>query len=106
MIAIAFLELLRYAFLKHYAMTEKSKQRKHLSQSQLENLRIERTNLSQDELAIKCGIPRSTYQRWISGKTIARPTIPQLKMLCEELRIERIEEIPDNFGVIHSNSNE
>ena len=79
-------------------MTDKSKRRKQASDSQLEALRIERTALSQDELAVYCGIPRATYQRWITGKTEARPSIPQLKKLCKELGIERIDEIPDDFG--------
>jgi DNA-binding transcriptional regulator YiaG len=44
-------------------------------------LRIERTTLTQDELAIRCEIPRAIFQHWIGGKTEARPSIPQLKLL-------------------------
>ncbi|NEO34918.1 MAG: helix-turn-helix transcriptional regulator [Moorea sp. SIOASIH] len=79
-------------------MTDKSKRRKHSSDSPLEALRIERTNLSQDELAIYCGIPRGTYQRWVSGRTEARPTLRQLKLLCRRLGIEHINQLPDEFG--------
>lgn len=87
-------------------MTEKIKRRKQLSDSQLEALRIERTTLSQDELAVYCGIPRATYQRWISGKTEAKLSIPQLKKLCKELGIERIDELPDDFGSVNQASND
>lgn len=65
----------------------------------METLRIERTNLTQDDLAARCRIPRATYQRWITGKTLARPTLVQLKLLCRELQIEQISELPDDFGI-------
>ncbi len=80
-------------------MTERNKRRKQASDSPLEALRIERTNLNQDELALLCGIPRSTYQRWIAGKTEAKLSIPQLKKLCQLLGIERIDELPDDFSL-------
>ena len=80
-------------------MTEKSKRRKQASDSPLEALRIERTTLTQDELAVHCGIPRSTYQRWIAGKTEAKLSIPQLKKLCQLLGIERIDELPDDLSL-------
>ena len=63
----------------------------------METLRIERTELTQDELAMRCGIPRATYQRWIAGKTEPRLTLNQLKKLCQALKIERIDELPDDF---------
>lgn len=66
--------------------------------SPIEALRLERTQLTQDELAIRCGIPRSTYQRWIAGKTEAKLSLPQLKALCRELGIERVEDMPDQFA--------
>lgn len=77
---------------------EKSKKLKQESDSLLDALRIERTTLTQDEFAYRCGIPRTTYLRWISGRTEARPTLPQLKKICRELKIERVEELPDDFG--------
>lgn len=80
-------------------MTERSKRRKQASDSAWEALRIERTTLTQDELAMYSGIPRSTYQRWIAGKTEAKLSIPQLKKLCQLLRIERIDELPDDFSL-------
>ncbi|HEY9608271.1 helix-turn-helix transcriptional regulator [Allocoleopsis sp.] len=79
-------------------MTEKSKRRKQASDSAWEALRIDRTTFTQDELALHCGIPRSTYQRWIAGKTEAKLSIPQLKKLCQLLGIERIDELPDDFS--------
>ncbi len=87
-------------------MTQRSKRRKQASDSQWEALRIERTTLSQDELAVYCGIPRSTYQRWIAGKTEAKLGIPQLKKLCQLLGIERIDELPDDFSPPNQSSEE
>ncbi|WP_375494768.1 helix-turn-helix domain-containing protein [uncultured Nostoc sp.] len=79
-------------------MNAKSKRQKQESDSPLDALRIERTDLNQDELAMRCGIPRATYQRWISGKTEARLTVSQFKKLCHELKIERVNELPEHFG--------
>ncbi|WP_414530956.1 helix-turn-helix domain-containing protein [Nodularia chucula] len=79
-------------------MMEKCKKLKQESDSPLDALRIQRTNLTQDEFAMRCGIPRTTYLRWISGRTEARPTIPQLKKICRELKIELINELPDEFS--------
>ncbi len=87
-------------------MTDRSKRRKQASGSQLEALRIERTTLSQDELAMYCGIPRATYQRWIAGKTEAKLSVPQLKKLCQLLGLERIDELPDDFGPPSQSSDE
>ncbi len=64
----------------------------------METLRLERTHLNQDELAMRCGIPRATYQRWISGRTEAKLTVIQFKKLCRELSIEKIEDLPNEFG--------
>lgn len=80
-----------------YDAMKKSK-RLEESDSPLEALRIERTNLSQVEFAVKCGIPLRTYQRWVSGETESRPSLIQLKAMCRELGIERIDELPDTFG--------
>ncbi len=87
-------------------MTERSKRHKQFSDSPLEALRLERTTLTQDELAVHCGIPRSTYQRWIAGKTEAKLSIPQLKKLCQLLGIERIDELPEEFGPVEKSSDE
>ncbi len=78
-------------------MDKQPRQQKQSGDSWLEAMRLERTSLSQDELAFRCGIPRATYQRWISGKTELRLSIPQLKALCRELGIERVEEIPEDI---------
>ena len=68
------------------------------SESVIEALRIERTTLNQKEFAEACNIPLKTYQRWILGKTEARPNLVQLKSLCKQLRIERVDELPDDFS--------
>ncbi|KJH72208.1 helix-turn-helix domain-containing protein [Aliterella atlantica] len=79
-------------------MNSRSKRQKQESQSPLETLRIERTRYNQDEFAMRCGIPRATYQRWISGKAEPRLTLVQLKTICHELGIERVNDLPDDFG--------
>ena len=68
------------------------------SESMIEALRIERTNLNQKEFAEVCKIPLKTYQRWILGKTETRPTLIQLKLLCKQLKIEKVDELPDDFS--------
>ena len=45
-----------------------SRKRKQESDSPLEVLRIELTELSQDEFVVQCGISRTTYQRWVREK--------------------------------------
>ena len=81
---------------KYDTMAERKKRQE--GDSALETLRLTRTQLSQDELAFRCGIPRATYQRWISGQTEARLTLCQLKALCRELKIEKVEELPDKIS--------
>ena len=75
----------------------KKDRRPQESESPLEKLRIERTNLSQAEFAVLCGIPLRTYQRWVSGETEARPTPKQWKAMMTRLQISA-EEMPDDFG--------
>ncbi|MEB3283222.1 MAG: helix-turn-helix domain-containing protein [Lyngbya sp.] len=70
------------------------------SPSPIETLRLERTQLSQAEFAVLCGIPLRTYQRWISGETEAKPTPRQWKAMIRILKIESLEEIPDDFGPV------
>jgi len=79
-------------------MIESDDLQEHAKVSPIEALRMERTKLTQDELAVRCGIPRSTYQRWIAGKTEAKLSLAQLKALCRELGIERIDQLPDDFA--------
>ena len=81
-------------------MTEE-KQAKE-GESTLRQLR-ERTGLTQEELARRCGIPVRTYQRWETGETEARPSVRQIKALCRELRIP-IEDLPDEFAPKRSQS--
>lgn len=68
------------------------------SESVIEALRIERTDLNQKEFAEACSIPLKTYQRWVLGKTEARPNLTQLKELCALLKIEKVSELPDDFS--------
>ena len=71
------------------------------SNSEVESLRIERTNLSQEEFAKRCGIPRRTYVRWITGETTAKLSLKQLRAVCHELGIEKIKDIPDFYPKKH-----
>lgn len=64
----------------------------------IEALRIERTDLNQRDFAKACNIPLKTYQRWVWGKTEARPNLVQLKAVCKHLKIERVDELPDDFS--------
>jgi transcriptional regulator with XRE-family HTH domain len=74
--------------------------------SLLEALRLDRTQLTQEQLCRRCGIPLRTYARWVSGETQARPTIAQVKALCRELGLT-INELPDDFGpMMRSHSQE
>jgi DNA-binding transcriptional regulator YiaG len=70
------------------------------SDSMLERLRVDRTDLNQREFAEACSVPYRTYQDWISGTTKARPEPKQTKAICKILRIG-IEELPDDFGPVH-----
>ena len=81
-------------------MMNSRKRQKQESESALETLRIERTRYNQDEFAMRCGIPRATYQRWISGKAEARLTIAQFKNLWRELDIKQIDELANEFGPV------
>lgn len=76
----------------------KKDRRPQESDSPIEELRIQRTNLSQAEFAVRCGIPLRTYQRWVSGKTEAKLTPQQWKALMQVLEIQSVDEIPDNFA--------
>lgn len=67
------------------------------SDSPMETLRIEKTNFTQEEFVKKCGIPRKTYHRWITGQSPAKLTPKQMKLICKVLGIS-IDEIPDDFS--------
>ncbi|NJL51182.1 MAG: helix-turn-helix transcriptional regulator [Hydrococcus sp. SU_1_0] len=68
------------------------------SKSVIEALRIERTSLNQKQFAEACSIPMKTYQRWVLGKTESRPNLVQLKKMCRLLKIEKVDELPDDFS--------
>ena len=76
----------------------KKDRRPQESDSPIEELRIQRTNLSQAEFAVHCGIPLRTYQRWVTGATEAKLTPQQWKALMNVLKIESVSEIPKNFA--------
>ncbi len=58
------------------------KERRQESYSPLEELRMERTELTQDEFVFRCGFARATYQRWVRGATPIKPTPEQILALC------------------------
>ena len=64
----------------------------------METLRKEKTNFTQIEFAVHCGVPHRTYQRWVTGKSIEGPSMRQLKSMCRLLGIEKVEELPDSFA--------
>lgn len=82
----------------HFVLMKKDR-RPQETNSPIEELRIQRTNLSQAEFAVQCGIPLRTYQRWVSGATEAKLTPQQWKALMQILNIQSVDEIPDNFAV-------
>ncbi len=53
----------------------------------LETLRLDYTNLTQDEFIVKCGLSRTTYQRWVRGKSSPRLTPEQIANVCRICRI-------------------
>jgi transcriptional regulator with XRE-family HTH domain len=53
----------------------------------LEILRIDYTDLNQDEFAVKCGFARATYARWISTKKEPRLTPTQIITVCRVCNI-------------------
>ena len=68
------------------------------SNSPIEALRLERTNLLQEDFAKACGIPLRTYHRWISGDTEAKLTVKQFKQIWTILGLCSISDIPDDFA--------
>jgi transcriptional regulator with XRE-family HTH domain len=58
-----------------------SRKRKQESDSPLEVLRIELTELSQDEFVVQCGISRTTYQRWVREKV----PLDEIKLSPEQI---------------------
>lgn len=68
------------------------------SESMIEALRIERTDLNQTEFLKRVGIPHKTYRRWITGETVGKLSLTQIKALCRELKINNIDELPDDFS--------
>jgi transcriptional regulator with XRE-family HTH domain len=53
----------------------------------LETLRLDYTDLTQDEFIVKCGLSRTTYQRWVRGKAAPRLTPEQIVNVCRICRI-------------------
>lgn len=53
----------------------------------LENLRLDYTDLTQDEFILKCGLSRTTYQRWVREKLTPRLTPEQITNVCRICRI-------------------
>lgn len=61
--------------------------RRQENDSPLETMRLEWTELNQDQFAVAVGIPRATYQRMVSGKTPLRLRPEEIVRVCEVCRI-------------------
>lgn len=61
--------------------------RRQENNSPLETMRLEWTELNQDQFAVAVGIPRATYQRMVSGKTPLRLRPEEIVRVCEVCRI-------------------
>lgn len=57
----------------------------------------ERVGLSQEGLARLIGVSSKTISNWERGIGAASLTVPQMKALCEALRVT-LEELPDDFS--------
>lgn len=55
--------------------------------SVLESLRLDYTDLTQDEFVVKCGLSRTTYQRWVRDNIAPRLTPEQITNVCRTCRI-------------------
>lgn len=53
----------------------------------LETLRLDYTDLTQDEFIVRCGLSRTTYQRWVRDKLTPRLTPEQIANVCRICRI-------------------
>jgi len=84
------------------------KQRSYFTRSEsvMEQLVHDRCDLGIMEFLEIVGIPHKTWRRWITGKTVAKPTIPQVKALVRELKLESVEELPDDFSEKFPTSND
>ena len=73
-------------------------------ESPLKRLR-EAVGLTQEELARRIGVSSKTISNWERGAFPARFNLPQIKALCRELRCN-LEDLPDDFGPLRSQSEE
>ncbi|NET36887.1 MAG: helix-turn-helix transcriptional regulator [Cyanothece sp. SIO1E1] len=62
------------------------------------NLR-EKLGLTQKQVAEAVGVTEQTIRNWEHGKVVPKLSVPQMKRLCEVLRLP-IEEVPDYFGPV------
>jgi len=53
----------------------------------LETLRLDYTDLTQDEFILECGLSRTTYQRWVRENLTPRLTPEQIANVCRICRI-------------------
>ena len=84
-------------------LTSKIKMGKSIRSSQhdqtmFEALITERTDLNLTEFLKLVGIPHKTWRRWVTGETTAKLTLPQIKAVCKQLKIESVDELPDDFS--------
>ena len=64
-----------------------NKRKSSYEDSVLESLRLDYTDLTQDEFIVKCGLSRTTYQRWVRDNIQPRLTPIQIANVCRTCQI-------------------
>ncbi len=66
-------------------------------ESTLVSLRRKR-KITQKALAQALDVSEQTVRNWEHGKSEPTLSVRQFKTLCQQLGIERVDEVPDSFG--------
>jgi transcriptional regulator with XRE-family HTH domain len=74
-------------FWSKWCIMNRNKNPETQPKSVLEALRIDYTDLSQDEFVVKCELSRTTYQRWIRENISPRLTPEQIVAICRVCHI-------------------